>query len=160
MSAIPVRPYRVVDAAATMAVFRNAVHEGTARDYTAEQRDAWAPEDLDEEAWALRRSDRPTWVAEIENAVVGFIDLMLDGHIDMLFVHTRFHRQGVASALYRTVEDGARDAGIGALSTDASLTAQPFFARCGFEVVERQSVARRGQRLENARMEKHLSRMR
>ncbi|WGF87748.1 GNAT family N-acetyltransferase [Marinivivus vitaminiproducens] len=152
--AVAIRRYRLEDAAATLAVFRSAVHEGAARDYTQAQRAAWAPAIMDETAWASRRAAKPGWVAEIDGAVVGFTDLEPDGHIDMLFVAARFHRRGVAAALYRAVEHAARDAGLARLTVEASLTARPFFERQGFSVTTMQNKRLRGQVLTNCRMER------
>ena len=50
----------------------------------------------------------------------------------------------------------ARSRGVACLSTQASLLAEPFFARHGWEVVRRQEVEMGGVVLENAWMEKRL----
>ncbi len=42
------------------------------------------------------------------------------------------------------------------LHTEASITARPFFERCGFLLVAEQTVALRGQQFVNFRMEKPL----
>lgn len=152
-----IRPYTPADRDATLAVFRDAVRVGARRDYTAAQVLAWAPDDTDRDAWGARRASRPTWVAERDGAVIGFTDLEPDGHIDMLFVAAAQHGQGVAGALYRTVEAAARARGLIRLYTEASLTARPVFEHYGFRVIAAQTVERHGQHLSNFRMEKLLS---
>ena len=44
--------------------------------------------------------------------------------------------------------------GVTCLSTEASITAQPFFAKRGFETVAAQDVEYRGQTFRNYRMRK------
>jgi len=156
MSPIHIRPYTPADRDATLAVFRDAVRVGARRDYTAAQVLAWAPDDIDPDAWGARRASRPTWVAEHDGAVIGFTDLEPDGHVDMLFVATAWHGQGVAGALYRAVEQAARAQGLTRLYTEASLLARAVFAHYGFRVIAAQTVERRGQHLSNFRMEKLL----
>jgi putative acetyltransferase len=55
------------------------------------------------------------------------------------------------------IHERAKELQLGALRSDVSLTAQPFFARFGFHVVESRIVVIRGVELTNARMEKSLS---
>lgn len=129
-----VRPYRPADAAATMAVFRDAVTHLAAADYSAEQIAVWAGHTGTIEQWNARRTAAHTWVAvdgriladgdlrrdcdgdcTDSGAVVGFIDVDDSGYIDMLFVAPHCARQGVATALLGAVErfTAARGAGDG-----------------------------------------------
>ena len=50
-----------------------------------------------------------------------------------------------------------RDGDTPTLTTDASLTAQPFFARRGFRRMKEQLVERNGQTLRNCHMTKMLA---
>lgn len=129
-----VRPYRPADAAATMAVFRDAIAHLAAADYSAEQIAVWAGHTGTIEQWNARRTAAHTWVAVDRGAadgdlrrdcdgdctgsgaVVGFIDVDDSGYIDMLFVAPHCARQGVATALLGAVErfTAARGTGDGA----------------------------------------------
>jgi putative acetyltransferase len=149
-----IRRYEAADLDAVMSVFLRSVRGVPSRDYDEGQIAAWAQ--VDRDAWARRRRDRPTWVALIDDVIAGFTDLESDGHIDMLFVDPACQRRGVASALLDKVEHAARAQRLAALHTDASITARPFFERRGFRVVRSQVVALRGQQLTNFRMEKRL----
>ncbi len=154
LGSVPVimRPYRASDAAATLGVFRRAVRLTAGRDYTPEQVAAWAPDDLDEVAWAARRQAARTQVAEVDGRVVGFTDVDADGYVDMLFVDPDAARQGVATALLRWVVETATELGAQELTTHASVTARPFFERQGFVVVREQQPVRRGVTLTNFAM--------
>jgi predicted N-acetyltransferase YhbS len=154
---IHVRAYREADAPGLLDLFRRSVREAAAPFYSEAQRRAWAPDAMDLGAFAARRAATPTWVAEIDGDVAGFIDLTPSGHVDMLYVGADHQRRGVACALYRVVEAKAAGQGIARLTTEASLGAQPFFAARGFKVVREQAVALRGETLANALMEKRLS---
>ena len=137
-------------------LFRQSVRRGTVADYSAAQRLAWAPDHIDGDAWAARCANRPTWVAEIAGTVTGFVDLESDGHIDMLFVHPEFHRQGIATALLARVESEAQTQGIKRLFAEVSRTARPVFEKAGFSVIEQQAVIRAAETLTNYRMQKPL----
>lgn len=151
-----IRRYCDTDARVTRSIFERAVRVTAAADYTAEQLAAWVPEDradtvLDD--WAARRAAVTTWVAELDDSVVGFTDLDVKiGYLDMLFVDPDAGRRGVGSALIRHVLDEARAVGLREVTVQASRTAQPVFERHGFVVVREQRVERRGVLIENAVM--------
>jgi putative acetyltransferase len=151
---LSIRAYRPGDLDAVIAIFLGAIRQIAARDYNQAQIDAWAQ--ADRNVWAPRRLDRPTWVAVIDETIAGFADLEAGGHLDMMFVHPAYQRQGVASALYETVETHAHRQGLREISTEASLTARPFFERRGFSVLAAQLVEKRGRILKNFRMKKIL----
>lgn len=153
-SDLTIRPYREGDLDAVIAVFQAAIRGTTARDYSPAQIAAWAQ--ADRKAWARWRMDRPTWVASLGGAVVGFSDLEADGHLDMMFVDPAHQGRGIASRLLATVEAAARADSLTRIFTEASITARPFFERRGFRLIAAQTVAIRGQALTNFRMEKLL----
>lgn len=154
---ITIRRYVPDDLDGLIAIFTRAVRETAIRDYSPEQLRAWAPDRPDRDAWAARRTSRPTFIAEAGGAAAGFTDLEPDGHIDMMFVHPDHQGRGVAAALLAHVEAQARKAGLSRIFTEASLTARPFFARHGFIVISEQQVPVRGEVLTNFRMEKYLA---
>jgi putative acetyltransferase len=151
---LAIRPYRAPDLDAVIALFQAAVRESAARDYTPAEITAWA--EVDRARWAVRRLDRPTWLALLDGMPAGFADLKPGGHLDMMYVHPAQQGRGVATALLACVEAAARDQGLAGIVTEASLTARPFFERRGFQVLGMQRVPLRGQVLVNVRMEKRL----
>ncbi|SEI13680.1 Acetyltransferase, GNAT family [Rhizobium tibeticum] len=152
---VTLRRYAPADCDATVEIFLRAIREVASNDYTPAQIEAWAQVD-DRQAWAERRSSRPTWIAEAADLPIGFADLESDGHLDMMFVHPGHQGIGAATALLRTIEAEARALGLSRIFTEASLTARPFFQRRGFVVLTCQSVEKRGQALANFRMRKLL----
>lgn len=154
-AAVSIRPYQPSDLDAVITIFERAVREVASKHYTPAQIDAWAH--TERKGWRKARLSRPTWIAEIIGEPVGFSDLEKDGHLDMMFVHPAFQRQGVASALLNTVETAARKQLLAVIYTEASLSARPFFERRGFAVIMPQTVKCRGQKLTNFKMRKSLA---
>lgn len=151
-----VRDYRGEDAGPICRLFYETVRSVNLRDYSPEQVRAWAPAPPDPAAWHGRMSGRHTLVAEGEDGVVGFVELEEDGHLDMLYCRRDAVGRGVGSLLYAAAEERARGLGLGGISTEASITARPFFERRGFRVLRRNVVVRHGVELVNFSMEKTL----
>ena len=99
---------------------------------------------------------RQKLVTEDGGEVVGFAEPEGDGHLDMLYVSKNAVGRGVGRRLYEAAEREARERGLTAVFTDASVTARSFFERRGFGVVREQTVVRRGVGMTNFVMEKHL----
>lgn len=149
-----VRRFRTGDEAALHAVHHAAIHRIASRDYTPEQLNAWSSSDHDALAWARRMQDIRPFVAELAGAIVGYADVQPSGHIDHFFVSPDFARQGVGSLLMQQIHEEAARQGIAELTSDVSLTAQPFFARSGFEIAEQRFPVRAGVTIPNALMRK------
>lgn len=81
--------------------------------------------------------------------MVGFGDMDETGYLDRLYVHHAYQHQGIASALCRELEQG-----FPTVTTHASITAMPFFARRGYRILRRQEVERQGVLLANYVMER------
>jgi putative acetyltransferase len=157
-SALILRAYEPSDAAATLAVFTEAITQTSAAHYTAEQIDAWArPGRRDLAVWDTAMSERASVVAIQDSQVVGFSDVDQRGYIDMLFVSPKHLRRGIARALLVFIEQKARSAWTPELTADVSLAARAFFERSGFEVVREQRPTKDGIELINYRMRKELS---
>lgn len=153
-----VRSYREGDAEALGTVFHRAVREGASARYDAAQVAAWSPAPKSGEDWAERLERAGTVVALEDGRPIGFMSLDETGYIDVAFVLPEAMGKGVAATLYAVLEGRARAAGVTQLTTQASLLAEPFFARQGWVVTRRQEVEIGGVTLRNAWMEKRLER--
>lgn len=152
-----VRRFQSGDESALFAVHRSAIALIASRDYTPEQIRAWLPEDGELEAWALRVRGLVPFVACDGEAIVGYADLQADGLIDHFYVSGHHPGQGIGALLMRRIHEEAFLLGLGELHAHVSLSAELFFRRFGFEVVERCMPVRRGIALPNALMRKRLS---
>lgn len=151
-----IRQFITGDEIALFRVFFSAVHKIASRDYTAEQVNAWAPTDIDQQLWAAHMRNLRPFVVEIDKEIVGYADLQPDGYIDHFFVSGAYARQGAGTLLMKRIHEEARRLGLKQLTSNVSKTAEPFFIRQGFEVVERKSPVLRGVVLQNAFMRKNL----
>ncbi|MFC4278304.1 GNAT family N-acetyltransferase [Achromobacter aloeverae] len=149
-----IRRFEIGDESALFGIFYSAIHRIAARDYTAEQIQAWAPADLDQNIWRERmRCIRP-FIAQIDGCIVGYADLQDHGYIDHFFVSGFHPRQGIGNALMARIHEEATKRGIRELSADVSRTAQPFFESHGFLIVELRTPIQRGVVVPNALMRK------
>jgi putative acetyltransferase len=146
------RPFRPEDAADCLNLFRDSVRRINSRDYAPDQIEAWASPTIDLEAWRARFDDRFAYVATQSDHIVGFTDMNRGGHLDRLFVSADHQGCGIARRLVEKLLFDAKAHGIEEITTDASITAKPFFERMGFNVVREQSVECRGAWLTNYRM--------
>ena len=142
------------DALAIATLYHHTVKKINSRDYAPTQIEAWAGATPDEENWRARQPSRTTFVDEHNGTIRGFAELEDNGHIGAIYVHADYQREGIASALLDEVEKEAVAHGVTCLSTEASITARPFFIKRGFETLTAQDVEYRGQIFRNYRMRK------
>lgn len=154
--AILLRRFRDDDLPTLIELFRDTVRRVNVRDYTPEQVQAWAPDEIDPAKWRSFEG-RFAIVAELEAGIVGFADLETDGHLDRFFVHAEMQGRGVGRAMLQELLDEGRRLALPRIFAEVSITARPFFERHGFAVLAEQSVEVRGQRLTNYRMERTLT---
>jgi putative acetyltransferase len=150
------RRYEPTDLPQIMTVYREAIHTLAAPFYAREQLDAWAPQDQKVDRWEQRMAQVRTIVLEDEGRIAGFASYDSVGHLDLLFVHPRYARRGVATRLCAAVEHELRAIGVSRIFTEASLAARAFFERSGFRVVAEESVECRGAYLRRYAMDKEI----
>lgn len=146
-----IRPYQSQDIQQITKLFHDTVHHVNIYDYSQEQLDVWAPEDIDLDSWHHRLSSQCCLIAMIENNIVGFGSIDPLGCLDMLYVHKDFQKQGIASKLCDELESFYS---LSSVYTHASITAKAFFLNRGYKVIKEQMVERRGITLINYQMEK------
>ncbi len=149
-----IREYREKDCPKLAELFYQTVHKVNARDYTKEQLDVWASGKVDLEGWNRSFLEHITLVAEEEEIIVGFGDMDKSGYLDRLYVHQDRQGQGIATALVEGVERRAADYETRIFTTQASITARPFFEKQGYRVLRENTVVRSGVALMNFVMEK------
>ena len=138
-------------------LFFNTVHSINSVDYTESQLDAWAPKDMDLHTWndrLLRNNYAIT--AKLNDIIVGIGTADDTGYFDLLYVHRDYQRMGIATLIADDIEKYFSNKDIQVISTDASVTAKPFFEKRGYSVQKEQSVESRGQYLTNYKMKKKL----
>jgi putative acetyltransferase len=131
-----IRCYEPGEEAALFDIYFSAIHLVASRDYTAEQIQAWAPSNLDAALWKNKMREITPFVAELNGEIVGYADVQSTGYIDHFFVSGNRSRRGIGSLLMRRIFAQAISLGIASLTSHVSRTAQPFFAKFGFMIVE------------------------
>jgi putative acetyltransferase len=149
-----VRRFEPRDAEPIARLFHDTIRIINLGDYTQEQVEAWAPDDIHFRDWAAACASRCTFVAEMDGLVVGFGELESDGHLGRFYVHHLHQRQGIGRIIHAAIETEARKLKLTRLFTEASITARPFFARLGYATLKEQTVECRGQTFINYVMEK------
>ena len=153
---VALRPYLAQDAPVLAAIFAASIEGLTGDDYSESQQQAWASAAEDEEKFGKRLASVLTLVATLEASPVGFASLKGADHIDMLYVHPAAVGQGVAASLCDALEKLARGRGARSLTVEASDNAAEFFARRGYEAMQRNTVSVSGEWLANTTMQKKL----
>lgn len=153
---VGLRPLLPADISVLAAIFVASVEELTEDDYTEAQREAWAGAAEDEEKFGKRLAGQLTLVATIQSSPVGFISVKGNDHIDLLYVHPGFVRQGVASALCDAIEKLSAARGVTSLQVQASDTAEQFFVKRGYAAEQRNTVSVGDEWLTNTTMRKAL----
>jgi len=153
---VNIRRFNFSEDRALFKVYYSAIHLAASRDYTPEQIKAWAPADLDKDLWAAKMLDINPFVAEVNGEVVGYADVQPSGYIDHFFVSGYHQREGVGKLLMSAIHDEAASLGLTELTSDVSRTAQPFFQKFGFSIIEQRSPEVRGVVIPNALVRKFL----
>lgn len=151
---IHIRRYKLGEEPALFDVYCTAIRLIANRDYTAEQVQAWAPLDFDAVLWQEKIRDINPFVAELAGELLGYADVQPSGYIDHFFVSGRHPRKGIGTLLMQRILCEAQALGTATLTSDVSRTAQPFFGRFGFVVVEQRSPVLRGIVVPNALMQR------
>jgi putative acetyltransferase len=161
-----IRPATENDAAALSRIHFEAVHRTAAPFYPAEVIDTWShhPDEARAEQFRQAISGKAELflVAERDGEVVGFGSIVPSAaELRAVYVHPDAGRAGIGAALLERLEQWAIEQGVSALRMDASVNAEAFYARHGYEILERSShQLGRGPRMACVRMRKSLQEQR
>lgn len=157
MPKVGLRPFLSEDTPVLAAIFVASIEELAEDDYSDAQREAWASAAEDEGKFGKRLAGQLTLVATVGGSPVGFVSLKGKDHLDLLYVHPGFARQGVATALCDALEKLAGARGTMSVTVEASDTAEPFFVKRGYSGQQRNTVSIGDEWLTNTTMKKLLS---
>lgn len=128
------------DIPAIKELFRSTILSVNLKDYPSEQVECWAARGEDASVWEERINEQYFILAEENNTILGFAALKLSGYLNSMFVHRDYQGKGVASLLLKKIEEYARMKDISEITADVSITAQPFFSKKGYVILEQQTV--------------------
>lgn len=131
-------------------LFRLSVQKTCIDDYSKEQIDTWIL-GVDKTKWIATFNAHYSLVALKGNTPIGFGDISEDGYLNMLYVHPKYQNKGVATLICNGLERHVEKD----VTVNASITAKKFFMKRGYEVINEQTVYRKGIPLDNFKMKKH-----
>lgn len=137
-------------------LFRETIETVNAKDYSPEQITVWKNGASKKERWLKKISEQYFLLAEIDKEIVGFGSITQDGYLDFMYVSKNHQRIGVAQKIYSGLESFASEHQLDQIISDVSITAEPFFEKQGFEVLQEQEVNIDGITLSNYKMNKQL----
>lgn len=154
---LALRPMLPTDAPLLAEIFRAAIEELAAEDYSEAQQEAWASTGDDEEEFGRKLAGELTLVATYGGSAIGFASLADNTRVDMLYVHPAAAGQGAAALLCDALEKLAAARGAKELTVNSSDTACGFFEKRGFTAKTRNTVTIGGEWLANTTMTKALA---
>jgi putative acetyltransferase len=139
---VNIRPAIVADAIAIIDLHFAAVHQTARSFYPPEVLDGWSTQPDEARYDQIRRSvekgEELFVVAEDASGVIGFGSIVPTlQELRAVYVHPRAGRRGVGSAILTCLEQLAIDRGVLQLQLDASINAEVFYRRAGYEILER-----------------------
>jgi len=137
-------------------LFQDTIQSICIKDYTKAQIAVWISSVEDEERWREAIEEQFFIVAEQSDKIIGFASLKDDNYIDFLYVHKDYQRKGIASLLFKTLQEEAKRQKQNTLWSHVSKTARPFFEGKEFEVIQENNKEVKGVELMNYWMRKNL----
>jgi putative acetyltransferase len=133
---------RPEDAESILHVHFAAVHQTAASFYTEEIACVWSPPVNAERVEPMRRvleqQDELVAVAHLDGEIVGFGSIVPAAlELRAVYVHPAWGRRGVGTSLLQALEQIALERGMTYLQMEASLNAESFYRRNGFDVIAR-----------------------
>jgi putative acetyltransferase len=127
------------DAPAIIQVHSDSVRLLCTVDYTTQQIAAWERQ-MARAHWLRGKVPQPRYAVlvaeEPDGSIIGFAERWRN-EIYAVYVHPFYTRRGIGRALLGELERSAREDGIEALQVAGSLTAEPFYLACGYEIDSR-----------------------
>ena len=149
-----IRPYRSEDCPTLAQIYYDTIHTVCAADYTPAQLDAWASGNVDLQVWDEYFLARHSFVAEMDEKIVGFSDMDDAGYLGRLYVHKDYQGLGIGKALYQAAESAVD---VPRYTLQASITAKTFYEKLGYRTVEMRQMPRKDQFITIFIMEKQTS---
>ncbi len=163
-SQITLEPAHPEEARALLEIHGAAVHQTASSAYPQAILEQWSRRPITQarverirQRWIENPNHRMV-VAKHKGQCVGFGFIDKGGELQGVYVHPDYGRRGIGASLLARLEQEAIVLGLSALTADASLNAEAFYSKQGFEVIEH-GVHRlaSGQEMACVKMRKSLS---
>lgn len=138
MDKAAVRKWNRADASETAVLIRKAVSSACGIAYSRKQCDAWTA-GISADRISLILEKEKAFAAEMHGKLAGIGSVTSDGYLDLLYVLPEYQHRGIASMLCDVLE---KDHDV--IRVHASVCAEDFFQRRGYETVRKETVFRNG----------------
>ncbi len=135
-----IREYQTSDCKEIVKLFYDTIHTVNSADYSTEQLNVWATENIDFEKWNQSLQKHYSLVAVEGGKIVGFGDIDDDGYLDRLFIHKDYLRKRIATAICDMLEQKANQT----ITVHSSVTAKDFFIKRGYKIIAEKEDIRNG----------------
>ena len=149
-----IRLYKRDDLDDIMKLYYNAVHNINAQDYSDDELDVMAPQTADRYHWEASLAKNHTIVAEGDEGLLGFGNIGSTRFLDCLYVDVDHLHEGVAEAMLKHLENYAKAKGNHIINVYSPITAQAFFEKHGYALIEEAISEHKGVRILKYLMEK------
>ena len=154
---VTIRRYRPEDAEAISGLYRKSVTEIGIERYSRAEVEAWASYADEVEELRHRLAEGLTLIAECGGRMAAFGQLKPSDRVEFLYTLKEFSWIGIATVIYRRLEEAAIASGSRVLHTDASRISKPLFEKMGFILIESVVEKRKGVKIECFVMKKELT---
>ena len=144
------------DAEEIAVLFARSVREIAIEKYTQEEVETWASYADEIEEIRYRLAEGITLVAEAGGRLVAFGQLKPANRVEFLYTSKEYSRLGIATSIYKKLEEHAAAKGVKFLTTDASRISKSLFEKLGFRLVCPFTEKRKGVELECFKMRKEI----
>lgn len=121
-------------------IYRQSVQQLAPLLYTKKQVEAWANFPNNQAKFREFIFKPKTYLIEQDQVIIGFCGLESDGHIASFYIDPRFTRQGYGTKILLYVLAKGQELGLKRFYTEASFFSQPVFKKCGFSIIEMETV--------------------
>jgi len=146
---IKIRPATILDLEELLSLFVETIRWTCKNYYSADQINAWTSSLEDVSSLKRFLEDQYFLLAEVDHRIVGFGSLENNQHLDFLYVHKDYLRQGIASQIFNELEKEASGRGNSVMTSYVSKTARPFFEARDFRIVRKNTVEIKGISISN-----------
>jgi len=137
-------------------LFYEIIKSFNMKDETQEQIITLAPLTDRELTKYLRSHENISYVAQIGNTYIGFIDATEKGNIERLYIHKEFQGKEVAQNLLKKAETEMQKLGVKESVATPGMASKLFFENQGYKVVSEQEKKIRGTNFMFYRMTKKI----
>jgi putative acetyltransferase len=133
-----IRRATVDDAPGIFEAHFRAINEICFNDYTAEERAGWMPTDRTIQHYIdrINRPNKSYLIVDVGGKVAGVAHFQ-DNHLNGLYFNPDYTGQGLAKALFQSVESIMKQSGYQRMTLSSTITAVGFYKKMGMKIIEK-----------------------